>query len=508
MKSATLRKKESMKTGSNVHFIPLLRRISRIAERDGLKVYVVGGYVRDQLVKRETKDIDFAVLGNGIAFARSVADELGGSQVVTFEKFGTARTIVDGHEMEFVGTRKEEYESKSRKPSVVRGTIEDDLQRRDFTVNALAAELGDSASGPIIDPYGGLKHLNDKFLTTPIDPVKTFSDDPLRMMRAFRFMAQLGFELDPVCYQAIKDLHERIVIVSMERIRDEFLKILLSPKPSIGLAPLLESGLLQHFFPQLQNLAGVDQRSIDYPDGVRSYHHKDVFYHTLQVLDNLSESTENLWLRFAALLHDIAKPKTKAFREDVGWTFHGHAELGARMVKKIFHTLKLPLENVHYVEKLVALHLRPIALAQDGVTDSAIRRLLFDAGDAIDDLLALCQSDITSKNPRLVKRYLRNYELLKQRLIEVEEHDRLRNWKPPLSGVEIMKLCAIQEGVAVGILKSRIEDAILDGIIPNEHDAAVGYLLQIKDQVLKHSAGKKSIPRKAQMSRLPENLRS
>ncbi|MFZ1729928.1 MAG: CCA tRNA nucleotidyltransferase [Bacteroidota bacterium] len=488
--------------------LPLFKELGALAVSGDLQVYVVGGYVRDVLIGRRTKDIDIAVAGDGIAFARKVQAELGASQVVVFEKFGTARLQLRGMEIEFVGMRREVYNEQSRKPEVTVGTIADDLARRDFTVNAIAASLMPEDFGRIIDPFDGREDIVRKKLRTPLDPVATFSDDPLRMMRAFRFAAQLGFSIDPSAMEAIYSMQERILIVSMERVRDEFMKILMTPRPSLGFAPMQEAGLMQHVFPEFHTLAGVDQRSIEYPDGVKNFHHKDVFYHTLKVLDNLCEVSENIWLRFSAILHDIAKPKTKQFVEGSGWTFHGHPELGARMVKRIFQRMKLPLEPIPFVKNMVILHLRPIALINEEVTDAAIRRLLFDAGEDIEDLLMLCRSDITSKNPKLVQRYLSNYDILVDRMRAVEERDRLRSWQPPVDGETIMRMCNIGPGIAVGILKTRIEDAVLDGLIPNDHDAAVEYLLSIKDEVLSAPLVKKATSRKSQMSGLPETLKN
>ncbi|MDT8323868.1 MAG: HD domain-containing protein, partial [Bacteroidota bacterium] len=387
------------------------------------------------------------------------------------------------------------------------GSMEDDLRRRDFTVNAMAASLLPDSFGALIDPFGGRRDLAHRLLRTPLDPSATFSDDPLRMMRAFRFAAQLDFRLDEAVLQAVRSMKERIAIVSAERVRDEFLKILGTDLPSRGFAPMQESGLMEYVFPEFHTLAGVDQRSIEYPDGVRNFHHKDVFYHTLKVLDNLCGVSDNIWLRFSAILHDIAKPRTKEFVRGTGWTFHGHPEVGARMVKPIFRRMKLPMDPVPFVRKMVLLHLRPIALINEEVTDTAMRRLLFDAGEDLDELLRLCRSDITSKNPKLVKRYLRNYDHLVARLEEVEERDRLRTWQPPLDGETIMEECGIEPGIAVGILKTRIEDAVLDGIIPNDHDAALRYLREIKDEVLSRPLKKKARSRRSELKSLPENLR-
>jgi tRNA nucleotidyltransferase/poly(A) polymerase len=485
----------------------ILSRLGALAGREGVAAYVVGGFVRDMLLKRGTKDLDIAIVGDGVAFARRVEKELSASQVVVFEKFGTARLMIDGVEIEFVGTRREEYHPDSRKPVVSIGTIEDDLRRRDFTVNAIAMSILPDDFGRMIDPYRGRADLKQRLLRTPLEAAATFSDDPLRMMRAFRFAAQLDFTLDEDIVAAVGAMKERISIVSMERVRDEFLKILASDRPSLGFAPLLEAGLMEYIFPEFHTLAGVDQRSVEYPDGVKNFHHKDVFYHTLKVLDNLCEVSDDIWLRFSAILHDIAKPRTKDFVKGTGWTFHGHPEVGARMVKPIFRRFKLPMDHVPFVKKMVLLHLRPIALINEQVTDAAIRRLLFDAGEDIDELLKLCRSDITSKNPRLVKKYLRNYDYLVSRMREVEERDRLRSWQPPVDGETIMRECGLKPGVAVGILKTRIEDAVLDGIIPNDYEAALGYLREIKDDVLSQPLKKKPHSRKSELSSLPKDLK-
>jgi len=483
-----------------------LHSIGKLADKCDVQIFVVGGYVRDTLIGRETKDIDISVVGSGVDFARLVHAELNAGPPVIFEKFGTARLSFQGIEFEFVGTRKETYSPESRKPLVETGSIEDDIARRDFTVNAMAVSLNKHSFGKILDMFNGQADLDKRVLRTPLDPNTTFTDDPLRMMRAFRFSAQLGFTIAPGILDSISRLSERINIIAIERVRDEFLKILMTHKPSIGFAPLQETGIMKFIFPEFHNLAGVDQRSVDYPNGVRNFHHKDVFYHTLKVIDNLAETSQNIWLRFAALLHDIAKPKTKAFREDTGWTFHGHAELGARMTKSIFRKLKLPLEPHSFVEKMVLLHLRPIALVSEGVSDSAIRRLLFDAGEDVDALMLLCKADITSKNPRLIKKYMRNYERLLIKMQEVEQKDKLRNWQPPLDGDEIMRVCNVQPGIVVGTLKSRIENAILDGTIANKHSAAMEFLLEIKDEVIESGSMRKPVSKKHILPYLPENL--
>lgn len=457
----------------------ILRDIGSIADEEDLDVYVVGGFVRDKILGNEVTDIDIVVVGDGIKFARTVAAKLGNRQVVTFEKFGTAMLPHRDGKIEFVSAREESYESTSRKPNVKQASLESDLSRRDFTINAMAASLRKGRFGEIIDPHGGEQDLDRKILRTPLEPERTFDDDPLRMMRAVRFASQLDFRLEEDVVKAIKARAERIKIVSMERVTDEFMKILSSRLPSVGLKHLYESGLAKYVFPELVDMVGVEQR--------KDYHHKDVFLHTLKVVDNISATTEDVWLRFVALAHDIAKPRTKAFKEGIGWTFHGHEDLGARMMKSIFRRMKMPMDRLPYVEKLVRLHLRPMVLVSEEVTDSAIRRLLFDAGNDIDDLMKLCRADITSQNPQRVVRYLKNYDIVMEKMKEVEEKDRLRNWQPPVRGEEIMTVCNIRPGPIVGILKEKIEEAILDGQIPNDHDAALAYLLGIKDEILQQN---------------------
>ena len=455
---------------------PLLRRIGALADRTGRRVYVVGGYVRDSILGREDQDIDIVVMGDGIAFAREFAEDIGAPTVVPFERFGTAAVPLSGGKVEFVGARRERYTADSRNPNVTAGTMDDDLRRRDFTVNAIAASINGDSYGTLLDPFGGRADIAARLLRTPLDPEQTFEDDPLRILRAIRFAAQLGFTVSPETLAAVKKMRERLSVVSQERVTDEFLKILRSPLPSVGLRLLFDTGVLHIVFPEIAQMAGVDQR--------KEHHHKDVFLHTCVVVDNVACVSGNLWLRFAALVHDIAKPKTKAFKEGPGWTFHGHEDIGARMMKKIFQRMKLPLDHLPYVEKLVRLHLRPMALVDTIVTDSAVRRLIFEAGVDTDDLMVLCRADITSKNPALIRRYLGNYDNVVQKIREVEERDRLRNWQPPVKGEEIMAVCRIDPGRAVGTLKKAIEEAILDGKIPNEHDAALAYLLSIKDTVL------------------------
>jgi poly(A) polymerase len=460
---------------------PLLARIGAIADAAGAEIYVVGGYVRDLLLEHGDKDIDILVVGDGIAFARHAARELGVETVVAFERFGTAMVPLDTGKVEFVGARREEYAHDSRKPHVTRGTLTDDLMRRDFTINAMAVSLNAGTYGTLEDPLGGREDLAKEIIRTPLDPDHTFEDDPLRILRAIRFAAQLEFRIEERTFKAVSAMRERLSIVSQERITDEFLKIMRVPQPSIGLRLMFETGVLQIVFPEIADMAGVDQR--------RDHHHKDVFLHTCQVVDNIAATTDNVWLRFVALAHDIAKPRTKSFKEGIGWTFHGHEEVGARMMKKIFRRMKFPMDPLPYVEKLVRLHLRPMVLVDEEVTDSAVRRLVFEAGEDVDDLMKLCRADITSKNPKLVARYLRNYDRVMEKITEVEEKDRLRAWQPPVKGDEIMAVCGLREGREVGILKKAIEEAILDGRIPNEHDAALAYLLSIKDGILASKEG-------------------
>lgn len=463
----------------------ILSRIAEIAAKRNADACVVGGYVRDRLLGLDKTDIDITVTGDSIAFAEAVAKEFKVKPAAVYKRFGTAMLMLGENKIEFVTARKESYSEDSRKPLVENASLEEDLARRDFTVNAMAVSLTDSSES-VIDLFGGMDDLKEKILRTPLDPAATFSDDPLRMMRACRFASQLGFEIAGDTFHAMKEMRERLrlkssgsSVVSQERITDEFLKIIASPKPSIGLTLLFKSGIMEVIFPEVHNLQGVDQR--------KDFHHKDVFYHTLQVLDNISANTDNLWLRFAALMHDIAKPPTKRFVEGTGWTFHGHEDLGARWQKKIFNRLKLPLDKLPYVEKLVRLHLRPIALANEGVTDSAIRRLIFDAGDDINDLFTLCRADITSKDPSKVKKYLENFDRVESMVAEVEERDRIRNFQSPVKGEEIMQICELEPSRQVGMLKKAIEEAILDGIIPNEYDAALEYLYKIKDDILGQS---------------------
>jgi len=451
---------------------PVFNIIADIAQSNNLQVFVIGGFVRDSILKRPCKDIDIVVKGSGIHLAQQVASAIGKDcHVTVFRNFGTAMLKYKDWNIEFVGARKESYQPESRKPAVEEGSLEDDQNRRDFTINAMAISLQKHNYGELIDPFNGLSDLKKRLIRTPLNPDITFSDDPLRMMRAIRFATQLNFSIHPATYEAISKNRERINIISEERITEELNKIIMSPVPSIGFIHLGKTGLMELIFPQFAALKGIDI--------IDNKAHKDNFDHTLQVLDKISVNTDNLWLRWAALLHDIGKPPTKKFSPETGWTFHGHEAKGSHMVYEIFKMFRLPLnEKMKYVQNLVFLHLRPIALAEEVVTDSAVRRLLFEAGDNIDDLMLLCEADITSRNIKKVERFLKNFESVRLKLAEIEEKDRLRNWQPPISGEIIMETFGINPCMEVGIIKTAIREAILDGKIDNNYEEAYQFMLQ------------------------------
>lgn len=458
---------------------PIFSTVSVVADELNFPTYVVGGWVRDVLLKRkrEIQDIDFVCIGSGIELAEKVCNELGNNAILkVFKNFGTAMISFNGDNYEFVGARKESYRKDSRKPIVEDGTLEDDQNRRDFTINAMAIQLNSKNYGQFLDPFNGVQDLEKKIIKTPHNPDVTFDDDPLRMIRAIRFATQLNFNIDDKTLDAIKRNAFRLEIISQERITDELNKIILTTAPSTGFKLLFSSKLLHQFFPEFCMLHGVEK--------INNHSHKDNFFHTLEVLDNISKTSNDLWLRWGAILHDIAKPQTKKYEEGIGWTFHAHEFIGSKMVKKIFKKLKLPLnQKMEFVKKMVALHLRPIVLAQDIVTDSAIRRLLFDAGDDIDDLMKLCDADITSKNPNKVKRYLANFQLVRKKLKEVEEKDRVRNFQPPVNGNEIMEIYDIKTGKEIGQLKKTIKDAILDGLVKNNKDDVLVFLSKIAKEL-------------------------
>lgn len=459
---------------------PLFHSVGSIADSMNRQCYVVGGYVRDLFLCRHSKDIDFVTVGSGIEVAETVARHLGrGARCNVFKNFGTAQVKFRDTELEFVGARRESYSHDSRKPVVEDGTLDDDLSRRDFTINAMAMSVNRDNFGELIDPYDGVGDLDRQLIRTPLDPDITFSDDPLRMMRAIRFATQLGFTIYDETFEAISRNASRIKIISHERIADELMKIMSSPVPSIGWTLLMNRGLLSYILPELEAMKGVET--------VNGRGHKDNFYHTLTVLDNVARKSDNVWLRWGALLHDIAKPVTKRWDGKTGWTFHNHNFIGAKMVPRIFRNLRLPLnEKMKYVQKLVELHMRPIALVEDEVTDSAVRRLLFDAGDDIDELMTLCEADITSKNQVKVRQFLDNFALVRRKMVELEEKDRIRNFQPPVSGEEIMEIYGLSPSREVGQIKESIKNAILDGVIPNERDAALEYMHQVAAKMNLH----------------------
>ena len=455
----------------------IFRLISETADAEGMECYVVGGYVRDLFLERPSQDIDVVTVGSGIKLARALANRLGtGAHLSVFSNFGTAQVKWHGHEVEFVGARRESYSHDSRKPVVEDGTLEDDQNRRDFTINAMAVCLNKARFGELVDPFDGLWDMEDRLIRTPLDPDITFSDDPLRMMRCIRFATQLNFQIDEETFDALARNKERISIISRERIADELNKIMMTSTPSKGFVEMERCGLLPLVLPELAALEGVTK--------MNGRGHKDNFYHTLEVLDNVCRRSDNVWLRWAALLHDIGKPRTKRFDPVAGWTFHNHDFVGMKMVPGIFRKMKLPMdERMKYVQKLVGLHMRPIVIADEEVTDSAVRRLLFEAGNDIEDLMTLCEADITSKNAMRKQRFLDNFKLVREKLVDLEERDRIRNFQPPVTGEEIMEVFGLQPCREVGVLKTAIKDAILDGVVSNEHDAAYAFMLRKAEEI-------------------------
>ncbi len=472
-------------TNFNIESLPeILYRIGDLADRTGMDCYLVGGYVRDILLRRQCKDIDIMVIGDPVPFARTVLDKLNGRNFVLFERFRTAQVELSDPsagtlKLELVGARKESYNPDSRKPITLVGTLEDDLSRRDFTINALAIALNGEKRNRFVDLFHGREDLSARILRTPLDPLQTFSDDPLRMMRAARFAAQLDFNLLPEVLEAMKIMRERISIVSRERVSHEFFKIMQAARPSKGLVILHETGLLKEIIPEIAAMAGIEQ-----VDGLR---HKDTLYHTFQVIDNVALHSDNLWLRTAALLHDIGKPATKRFNRTAGWTFHGHDAVGTRIAAKIFTSLRWPLDNLEYVQKLIRLHHRPIPLSKDEITDAAVRRLMFDAGEDLQDLMNLCRADVTSKNPAKVARIMKNFNHVEEKITQVSEKDLLAKWRPPISGEDIMTTLGLPEGKLVGMIKKRMENAVIDGLIPYDRDAALRYIQDAYNEMTSES---------------------
>ena len=470
---------QGMTTHSQQPIPEILYQIGDMADKSGMGCYLVGGYVRDMIMQRPCTDIDIMVTGDPVPFAKAVRDELNGRNFTLFERFRTAQLELSDPQgtfkVELVGARKESYNNDSRKPVTLIGSVDDDLSRRDFTINALALVLNRTERNQIIDRFNGIMDIDDCILRTPLDPLQTFSDDPLRMMRAARFSAQLDFTLLPDVVEAMKAMHERIKIVSIERVSQEFFKIMLSPRPSRGLIILYETGLLQEMMPEVAAMAGIEQ-----VDGMG---HKDTLFHTFQVIDNVAAHSDNLWLRVAALLHDIAKPATKRFTKSAGWSFHGHDAVGPKIVAKIFRQMRWPLDPLDYVQKIVRLHHRPIPLSKEEISDSAIRRLMFDAGEDLQDLMNLCRADVTSKNPRKVSRIMSNFNHVEKKISEVGEKDQLAKWRPPISGEDIMTTLGLTEGKMVGMIKKRMENAVIDGLIPYDHDAALDYIRVIYEEL-------------------------